>query len=242
MKVKRHVGYVPGELPQFGALRGRDIVAYLGAMAGGVDEAHVRRLAERLQVDLSRRFREYSSGNKKKLVLVVAFMHRPRLLVLDEPTAGLDPLNQQEFYGMVREARQDGATVFLSSHVLCEVEHVCDRVGIIRDGRLVRVANLDELHDIHWRRVEIEFAGEPPVEAIRRTANVDAVTAENHRVRCVVHGSFEPLIDALAGAHVANLSSNEPSLEETFLEYHAGDGGGEAGGSPLLRYAPQFHR
>ena len=226
VEVKRQVGYVPGELPQFGGLRGSDIVAYLGAMAGGVDRAHVKRMAERLQLDLSRRFREYSSGNKKKLVLVTAFMRRPRLLILDEPTSGLDPLNQQEFYAMVREAQQDGATVFLSSHVLSEVEHVCDRVGIIRAGRLVRVASLEELHDIRWRRVEIDFTGDPPLEAIRRAAGVDAVTAEDHRVRCVVRGSFEPLLQALAGAHVANLSSHEPSLEEAFLEYYT------AGGSP----------
>ena len=224
VEVKRHVGYVPGELPQFGALRGRDIVAYLGAMAGGVDRAHVQRLAERLQLDLSMRFREYSSGNKKKLVLVIAFMHRPRLLILDEPTTGLDPLNQQEFYAMVREARQDGATIFLSSHVLSEVEHVCDRVGIIREGRLVRLASLEQLHDIRMRKVEIDFATDPPLEAIRRAAGVEGVTAEDHRVRCVVHGSFEPLFTALAGAHVANLSSHEPSLEEMFLEYYAGPG------------------
>ncbi len=224
--VKRHVGYVAGEVPQFGALRGREIVAYLGAMAGGVDHARVRQLAERLQLDLSRRFREYSSGNKKKLVLVIAFMHRPRLLILDEPTGGLDPLNQQEFYAMIRETRQDGATVFLSSHVLSEVEHVCDRVGIIREGRLVRVASLEELHEIRMRRVDIVFAGEVPVEAIRQAEGVDGVTADDRRIRCVVRGSFEPLMAALAGARVLSLSSHEPSLEETFLEYYTGARGG----------------
>jgi ABC-2 type transport system ATP-binding protein len=221
--VKRHVGYVPGEPPQFGALRGREVIAYLGAMAGGVDHAYVKQLCDRLQLDLSLRFREYSSGNKKKLLLVIAFMHRPKLLVLDEPTGGLDPLNQQEFYAMVREARRDGGTVFLSSHVLSEVEHVCDRVGIIRAGRLVRVASLEELHQIRMHRVEIEFAGDVPVEAISRAAGVDGVTAENHRVRCFVRGSFEPLMTAIAGAHVVNLSSHEPSLEDTFLEYYAED-------------------
>ena len=221
--VKRHVGYVPGEPPQFGALRGREVVAYLGAMAGGVDHAYVKQLCDRLQLDLSLRFREYSSGNKKKLLLVIAFMHRAKLLVLDEPTGGLDPLNQQEFYAMVREARQDGGTVFLSSHVLSEVEHVCDRVGIIRSGRLVRVASLEDLHQIRMHRVEIEFAGDVPVEAIRRAAGVDGVTAENHRVRCFVRGSFEPLMAAIAGARVVNLSSHEPSLEDTFLEYYAED-------------------
>jgi ABC-2 type transport system ATP-binding protein len=220
VEVKRHVGYVPGEPPQFDGLRGREIIAYLGAMAGGVDHVHVKQLCQRLQLDVSMRYREYSSGNKKKLLLVIAFMHRPRLLILDEPTGGLDPLNQQEFYAMVREARQGGATVFLSSHVLSEVEHVCDRVGIIRAGRLVKVASLEELHEIRMHRVEIEFADEPPLEAIRHAEGVDGVTAEDHRVRCIVRGSFEPLISAINTARVVNLTSHEPSLEETFLEYY----------------------
>src|SRR5262249_56971544 len=158
---------------------------------------------------------------------VIALMHWPRLLTQDEATTGLDPLNQQEFYAMVREARQDGATVFLSSHVLSEVEHICDRVGIIRSGRLVKVASLEDLHQIRMHRVEVEFGGDVPAEAVRRAAGVDDVTAENHRVRCVVRGSFEPLMDALVGTHVVNLSSHEPSLEEAFLAYYSG---AEAGG------------
>jgi ABC-2 type transport system ATP-binding protein len=149
VEVKRRVGYLPGDVPQFGSLRGSEVVAYLGGMRGGVDRGTVRRLAERFELDLSRRFREYSSGNKQKLAILLAFMHRPELLILDEPTSGLDPLNQQEFYALLREARDDGATVFLSSHVLSEVQRVCDRVGIIRAGSLVRVAPLDELRDAH---------------------------------------------------------------------------------------------
>jgi ABC-2 type transport system ATP-binding protein len=223
VEVKRHVGYVPGELPQYGPLRGREVIAYLGAMAGGVDEAHVKELSERLELDLNRRFREYSTGNKKKLALVIAFMNRPRLLILDEPTSGLDPLNQQEFYGMVGEAQRGGATVFLSSHVLSEVQHVCDRVGIIRQGRLVQVADLEVLHEIRMRRVEIEFAGDVPLDAIRAAAGVEDVVAEDHRVRCVVRGSFEPLLAAICRGQVVNLSSHEPSLEEMFLVYYSGD-------------------
>src|SRR5947209_14821734 len=134
VEVKRYVGYVPGELPQFGGLRGSEIVAYMAGLRGGVDNTVVARICERLGLDLGQRYREYSRGNKQKLAIVLAFMHRPRLLVLDEPTGGLDPLNQQEFYALVREARGRGATVFLSSHILAEVEAVCDRVGIIRAG------------------------------------------------------------------------------------------------------------
>src|SRR5437660_1122360 len=224
VEVKRHVGYVPGEPPQFGGLRGREIIAYLGARAGGVDRARVEALCDRLQLDVSRRYREYSTGNKKKLLLVIAFMRQPRLLILDEPTSGLDPLNQQTFNTMVLEARRDGATVFLSSHVLSEVEHVCDRVGIIRAGRLANVASLEELHEIRLHRVEIEFGGEPPLDAIRKADGVDDVTVEGQRVHCVVRGSFEPLMQAVAGAHVVNLTSHEPSLEDTFLEFYSGSG------------------
>ena len=145
VEVKRKVGYLPGDAPDFGSLRGREVVAYLGGMRGGVDRERVRALARRFDLDLGRRFREYSTGNKQKLGIVLAFMHRPELLILDEPAAGLDPLHRQEFYRLLRESRDDGATVFLSSHVLSEVEQVCDRVAIVRAGRLAHAGRVDEL-------------------------------------------------------------------------------------------------
>ncbi|OLC23664.1 MAG: hypothetical protein AUI42_11780 [Actinobacteria bacterium 13_1_40CM_2_65_8] len=220
--VKRRVGYVPGDMPQFGSLRGSEVVAHLGAMRGGADLKVVRNLAERFSLDLSRRYREYSSGNKQKLGIVLAFMHRPPLLILDEPTSGLDPLNQQEFYKLLKEARDGGATIFLSSHILSEVEHACDRVGIIRSGRLVRIADLDELHSIRFHHVELEFApgAKVPIAAIRSAAGVEEVVVDGHIVRCTVRGTFEPLLDAIRGATVTNLVSHEPSLEELFLEYY----------------------
>jgi ABC-2 type transport system ATP-binding protein len=220
--VKKKVGYVPGEMPQFGSLRGSEVVAYLGGMRGGADVRLVRGLAERFNLDLSRRYREYSSGNKQKLGIVLAFMHGPQLLILDEPTSGLDPLIQQEFYALLNETREGGATVFLSSHILSEVERACDRVGIVRAGRLVRIADLDELHRIRFHHVEIEFASGAriPVDAIRGAAGVEDVVAEDHRVTCTVKGSFEPLLHAIRDAKVANFVSHEPSLEEIFLEYY----------------------
>src|ERR1700730_9503584 len=223
--VKRKVGYMPGEMPQFGSLRGKDVVAYLGGLRGGADPQAVRSIAERFDLDLGRRFREYSSGNKRKLGIVLAFMHKPELLILDEPTSGLDPLNQQEFYTLLREARDGGATVFLSSHVLSEVEHVCDRVGIIRSGRLVNVAQLEELHHIRVHRVELEFAAEStvPEAAIRTAEGADDVVVVDHRVTCTVKGSFAPLHTALEGTIVTNLVSHEPSLEEIFLAFYRED-------------------
>jgi len=223
--VKKKVGYLPGDMPQFGSLRGKEVVTYLGGLRGGADPQVVRSIAERFDLDLGRRFREYSTGNKKKLGILLAFMHKPELLVLDEPTGGLDPLNQQEFYTLLREARDGGATVFLSSHILSEVEHVCDRVGIIRSGRLVNVAQLEELHHIRVHRVEIEFAAEStvPEAAIRTAEGVDDVVVADHRVTCTVKGSFAPLQKALEGTIVTNLVSHEPSLEEIFLAFYRED-------------------
>ena len=221
--VKRKVGYLPGDMPQFGSLRGKEVVAYLGGMRGHVDHATVRSIAERFDLDLNRRFREYSTGNKRKLGIVLAFMHRPELLILDEPTSGLDPLNQQEFYALLSEARDGGAAAFLSSHILSEVEHICDRVGILRAGRLVNVAQLEELHHIRAHRVELEFAPGTPVPeaAIRFAAGVENVVVDGQRVSCTVRGSFGPLFEAIHDATVTDLVSTEPSLEEIFLSYYS---------------------
>jgi ABC-2 type transport system ATP-binding protein len=220
VEVKRHAGYVPGELPQFGGLRGSEIVAYMAGLRGGVDASRVERICERFDLDLGQRFREYSRGNKQKLAILLGFMHDPRLLILDEPTGGLDPLNQMEFYGMCREHKETGATIFLSSHILSEVERISDRVGIIRAGRLVRTARLHELHEIHFHQVEILFAGAVPLEQIRAAQGVDRVEVDDHRVRCIVRGKFEPLMKALRDADVVDFSSHEPSLEEVFLTYY----------------------
>jgi ABC-2 type transport system ATP-binding protein len=225
--IKRLLGYVPGELPNFGGLRGSQVVAYLaGLRGGGVDGAWVANICERFNLDLGQRFREYSRGNKQKLAILLGFMHRPKLLILDEPTGGLDPLNQLEFNSLVRDAREGGATIFLSSHILSEVEHISDRVAIIREGRLVRLSRLDELHDIRFHQVEMLFAADPPVASIKLAEGIDRVEVEGRRVRCVVRGSFEPLIKAIANAHVVNISSHEPSLEEVFLTFYRGDRAG----------------
>jgi len=220
--VKRKVGYMPGDMPQWGSMRGKEVVSYLGGMRGGADPKTVRNIAERFELDLGRRFREYSSGNKKKLGIVLAFMHKPELLILDEPTGGLDPLNQQEFYKLAQEARDAGATIFLSSHILSEVDHTCDRVGIIRSGRLVKVADLDEIHRIRLHRLELEFSPdvEVPEAAIRSAAGVEDVVVSDHTVTCTVRGTFDPLLKALDGTTVTNLVSHEPSLEEIFLTYY----------------------
>ena len=220
--VKKRVGYVPGELPQFGGWRGSEIVAYIAGLRGDLDDAEVEAVAKRLDLDLGRKYREYSHGNKQKLALVLAFAPRPALLILDEPTSGLDPLHQQEFYGLVRDARARGATIFLSSHVLSEVEHICDRVGIVREGHLATVGTLDELTGIRAHHVRIEFADAPPAERLRSLPGFEGLAIDGRHVTGLYRGSFDELLGAIAGSRIATLESREPTLEEIFLSYYSG--------------------
>ena len=218
--VKRKVGYCPGELPQFGGWRGSEIVAYVAGLRGDVKDAAITALATRLDLDLGRKYREYSHGNKQKLALILAFMHQPALVILDEPTTGLDPLVQQEFYGIVRDARTIGATIFISSHVLSEVEHVCDRVGIVREGHLATVSALEDLVGMRAFRVEIDFADQVPVDRLKRVEGLDQLVVTDHRATALLRGTFEPLMAAVAGTRVVGFTSREPSLEEIFLTYY----------------------
>lgn len=218
--VKKKVGYVPGELPQFGGWRGAQIVAYLAGLRGDVDDAEVAIVAKRLDLDLSRKYREYSHGNKQKLALLLAFAHTPALLILDEPTSGLDPLHQQEFYGLVRDARSRGATIFVSSHVLSEVEQICDRVGIVREGKLVTVGPIAQLIGAKAHRLEIELADAASAVAVSRLPGLEQVRMDGAHISGMYRGSFDPLLAALAGRHVVSLVSREPSLEEIFLSYY----------------------
>jgi len=221
-EVKKLVGYLPGEFTFDPGLRGAQIIEYLGHLRGGVDQSYLRVLVERLGLDPSKRFREYSHGNKQKLGLVQAFMHKPRVLILDEPTSGLDPLNQQEFYKMVAEVHAEGRTVFLSSHILPEVEHTCDRVAIIREGRLVKIDHVSALKEIRQHEVEISFPGPASVEWFQHVTGVARVAqgADEHTLQLNVQGALTEIIK-IAGEHSAtNIATHEPSLEEVFLRFY----------------------
>jgi ABC-2 type transport system ATP-binding protein len=226
LEVKKIIGYVPGEPSLDPNLTGGQILAYFANLRGGVDRPYQKALIERLDLDTSRKFRQYSTGNKRKVVLIQAFQHKPRVLVLDEPTSGLDPLNQQVFDAMVKEARDEGRTVFLSSHVLSEVEKTCTRVGIIRDGRLVRVGGVHELTDIKRYEVTISFAEPVSTDAFKRLDGVVEVESlnEGHAVRVAIQGSADAVIKTAAHYPVVSLTSYEPSLEDIFLRYYEADG------------------
>jgi ABC-2 type transport system ATP-binding protein len=221
-EVKRLTGYLPGEFTLDPALTGAQIITYLGNLRGGVDHAYVTMLVERLELDPSKKFREYSRGNKQKVGLVQAFMHRPRLLILDEPTSGLDPLNQQEFYHMLAEAKAEGRTAFLSSHNLAEVEHTCDRVGIIREGRLAKVGAVHTLKDIQHHEAELTFAGSASADWFSSVPGVRSVTANHggHGLLLTVQGDLGAVLQAAVQHNATNLTTREPSLEEIFLRYY----------------------
>jgi len=223
--IKRFVGYLPGEFSFDPGLTGAQILTYLGNLRGGADQAQIRRLTDRLELDLSKRFREYSRGNKQKVGLIQAFMHRPRLLILDEPTSGLDPLNQQTFNDIAREAHRDGATIFLSSHILPEVEHLCQRVGIIREGELIAVDQVATLKDVKQRIVEVTFPGHPSPDWFANLPGVRATASVNdHALRLTVQGDLGDILQVAGAHHAANLVSHEPSLEEIFLHFYTADG------------------
>ncbi|MGZ6366191.1 MAG: ABC transporter ATP-binding protein, partial [Ktedonobacteraceae bacterium] len=226
VEIKRFIGYLPGEPSLDPNLTGGQILTYFGHLRGGVDQTYLKQLITRLDLDPSRKFRQYSSGNKRKVVLIQAFMHRPRVLILDEPTNGLDPLNQQEFNAMVKEVRDEGHTVFLSSHILGEVEQTCTRVGIIREGQLVRIGGVTELKDIKRFEVTITFADAVPAEAFKALDGVEKVETlpGGHALHLVMQGGADAVIKAAAHYPVISVTSHEPSLEDIFLRYYEGDG------------------
>jgi ABC-2 type transport system ATP-binding protein len=215
--IHRRVGYLPGEFSLYDKLTGGQTIEYFANLRGGVDSAYQAALVERLEIDPSRKFKELSKGNKQKIGLVVALQHRPDLLILDEPTSGLDPLVQQTFYEVIREAKAEGRTIFLSSHILSEVEKTCDRVAIIRDGRLAKVDRVEALRDLAHHQVELRFPGDVPVAAFDGLPGVSDVTVVDGVLRLRVAGSITPVVRAAAQYEILDFVSREPSLEETFL-------------------------
>lgn len=222
LAIRRRVGFSPGELALWDNQTAIEIVRYFGKVRGGVDMAYVRDLADRLQFDLSQKMRAYSTGNKRKLGLILAMMHKPELLILDEPTSGLDPLMQQIFNQMMHDARNSGQTVFLSSHVLSEVQAICDRVAILRDGQLQAVEEVEKLTRVDFRWITVRLR-EPAAELdFTGIENISHVEVNGKIVKLRLSGDFDPLLRALSGHYVENIHIQEPSLEDIFLTYYSG--------------------
>lgn len=229
--IRRRVGYLPGELHLDDHLTAQEHFELARRVRGRqVDWTYVRQLAERLDLDTTRPVRNLSRGNKQKVGVILALMHRPELLILDEPTTGLDPLMQREVLTLLREAREAGATVFFSSHIISEVEAIADRVGIIREGQVVEVADPESLIRRAIRRVHIRFREPVDVERLTDLPGVSLLRAEDSRaVTLQVHGTMEALIQALAHMPVVDLDTERPSLEEVFLAYYAKEADAKGG-------------
>ncbi len=223
VKIKKKIGYLPGELELYKKLTGFEFLRYFSNLRGGVKWAYVEELAQRLDFDMNKPARSLSSGNKHKLGLIQAFMSEPELLILDEPTTGLDPLMQQEFYKMILEAKGKGQTAFISSHILPEVEKVCDRVAFIRKGRLIDVKEVSDLKSQAFRHIEIFFGQPVSREEFIGLAGVKDVTTDDAMLRCTVSGSLDAVIKKAAKFEVINVISEEPNLEDIFLTYYGGD-------------------
>lgn len=225
LEVRRRVGYVPGELPFSGRQSVLELLTFLGNLRGGADIARIRALAGRFELDLTKPIRTLSKGNKQKVGLVQAFMHEPELFILDEPSSGLDPLLQREFLTLVQEVRDQGRTVFMSSHILAEVEDIADRIAILREGRLVAVENVHTLRQRAVRRMEILFDSAVPAAAFANIPGVKDISIEGSALRCTVEGKVDALIKAAAQFTVVSVLSTSPDLEETFLRYYSEPGG-----------------
>lgn len=217
-ELHREVGYVPGDVALWPQLTGAETLDLLGAVHGGFDPTTRAALIDRFDLDPSKRVSSYSKGNRQKLLLVAAFMARPRLLILDEPTSGLDPLMEEVFKATVVDAVSEGASVMLSSHILSEVEALCDRVGILREGRLVETGTLDDLRFVGAVRVQARFPHDAP--ALEGIAGVSELVATGPELRCLVQGTMAPLLTALSDAGAVQVISREPSLEELFLAHY----------------------
>lgn len=210
-----HLAFVPGEANLWPSLTGGETLQLLGRVHGTVDASYRDELIERFEIDPTKKVRAYSKGNRQKIVLIGALMVRPDLLVLDEPTSGLDPLMEQAFRHCIHEARERGQTILLSSHIMSEVEALCDRIGILRNGKLVEIGTLAQMRHLSALTVEMTFDEATP--DLSTVPGVSSIKKDGEVIRCQVLGSIEPLLKVVTDSGVTRLVSHEPSLEELFL-------------------------
>jgi len=220
--MQRRLGYLPGDFAGYPDLSGEQYLRFLANLRKGVDWNEVTSMAKRLDLDLGRRIGVLSHGNRQKVGIIQALMHRPDVVILDEPTAGLDPIIQREFLGLLRDIRDAGRTVFLSSHILSEVEVIADHVGIIRDGRLVVVESVELLKRRALRRMDLTFAEDPPQNLLAAITGVRELTVTGRTAHLAVEGSTADLLAAAAPHRVEQIVTHEPDLEEIFLAYFEG--------------------
>lgn len=222
LEINKNVGYLPGEVHMYEQLTGEAHLKFQAQLHNDVDWDYVEELGNRLQADFKKTIKSLSHGNKQKIALIGALMNKPKLLILDEPTTGLDPLIQQEFYKILDGINKNGTTVFVSSHILPEVERICDRVAIVREGKLVLTEEISNLKKRAERPVEVLFKDPPEKEDFEKIPEITSLTIENNTLHCVVQGSYDRFVKTLAKYEVVNLITQEPNLEKIFLGYYSG--------------------
>ena len=217
--IRKRLGNLPGEVALYDSLRGNELLNLLGNFRGGNGTKRLKALAERFDLDLTRTIREYSKGMKQKLAIIQCFMHDPELFLLDEPTSGLDPLMQRQFYGLLKEEQDRGKTVFLSSHLLDEVERLCDRVGIVKEGRLVMTERLSVLKSRKVRKLNLRFSEDAVINDLS-LPGAELIYQQSREAEFIVTGEIRPLLEAVAALPIQDLSFPEPTLEEAFMEFY----------------------
>ena len=223
LAIRRRIGYVSGDMETDPTLTGQQYLSFVAHQRGGVSKDTVNALAVRLHADLSTKIKHLSRGNRQKIGLVSALMHDPDLLILDEPTSGLDPLIQAEFYSILRDRRTEGKTTFMSSHILSEVQGICDRVGFVRAGKLVNVTPLDDLLHAAPQEVSALFVGAPPLNALKHVPGIRALVTHGNALTFDFTGDTNQLVRVLASQRLKSLTIAEPDLEKLFMHYYQSD-------------------
>ncbi len=226
VKIRANVGNLPGEFALEDKMTGEGLLRFYARLRGVKDLGYAHELSERLGAELRRPMRRLSRGNKQKIGLIQAMFHRPPLLVLDEPTGGLDPLVQEEFLDIIEEVRDEGRTVFFSSHNLAEVERVCDRVGIIRGGKLVAVETTETLVDKSFRHVVLAFAEDVDPKPFEELSGVEDLRSEGPRISFTLYDDLDEMVKLASVHELVNMEYERPSLEEVFLTYYERENGG----------------
>ncbi len=219
VEIKLHIGNIPGDVHLYEQLRVSEHLDYIDRFRPGADPMR-KELIERFRLDTGKKVKSLSSGNRQKVAIVLAVMHDPEILILDEPTGGLDPLMQQEFYDLLQELKERGRTIFLSSHILTEVERVCDRVGIVREGRLVDVRAIEDLKQKKVRHMDVVFRGKVDQSEFELLPQVIEVKAYDNQMRIIVQGDVDSLVKQLAKHEVEDLTFTQPSLEDFFMSFY----------------------
>jgi len=219
VKIKENVGYLPGEIFLAENMTGRDVLNYYKGFKQSVESSYLKKLIDRFELDTRKKVGDYSKGNKQKLAIILAMMHKPKLLILDEPTSGLDPLNQQTFYSLIKETKSWGTTTFFSTHILEEAEKICDRVGIIKTGNLIQIENIDDFRQKNIRSMTIETTESIPFSDLK-IAGVQKFERTTTGYHLTTIGKNGEILKSLAKFAIADIKISEPSLEEIFMHFY----------------------